>query len=98
MVTAESYFQFTVFYLEPGALSRILDMLARYGLEPAWLFSRSAGRKFKLDVRVTGLCDQRAALLAARIGVLPTVAKVKYGMADRAKVRSNPDNLSVKYG
>ena len=79
--TAVPSYRFTVTYSDSSVLSRILDVLGRYGLEPAWLFSRVSRGRFRLDVRVAGLSEARAGTLAARIEGMPTVMKVAYATA-----------------
>ncbi|TAL00294.1 MAG: hypothetical protein EPO08_14125 [Rhodospirillaceae bacterium] len=81
MVTTSTspLYRYTVVYTEASALSRIIDALSRFGLEPARLFSRIHGKnQFKVDVRVGGLCAVRANTLAARLSNIPAVVKVRY--------------------
>lgn len=74
------HWRFTVSYpANSSVLSRLLDNLARFGLEPAWLLTRLDGNgSFQLDVRLKGLCPQRANTLAARIANICHVLEVKY--------------------
>lgn len=81
------HWRFTVHYsANSSVLARVLDALARFGLEPAWLFTRLNGKDaFRLDVRLIGLCDQRADTLAARIMNLPDVIEVNYEQREAAE-------------
>lgn len=74
------HWRFTVSYpANSSVLARLLDNLARFGLEPAWLFTRlEEDGAFRLDVRVKDLSPQRADTLAARIGNLCHVTEVQY--------------------
>jgi len=72
------YYRFTVHYAESRSLCRILDLLARAGAEPAWLFTRVQSDRFKLEIRVGGLCESRATALAARVNAVVNVLKVDW--------------------
>ncbi len=72
--------RFTVRYAgNLTVLSRVLDILNRFDLEPAWLFTRVDQKgAFRLDVRLVAVCDQRANVIAARIGNLADVTRVSF--------------------
>jgi hypothetical protein len=71
------FYRLGITYTEAATLSRVLDAVARLGLEPAWLLSRiQANKRFKVDMNLSDLCPQRAGTLAARLSNIPTVVKV----------------------
>lgn len=74
---AASFYQFTIHYSETPALRRILAAATHAGAEPAWVFTRTAGRiAFRLDVAVGGLSPTDADRLAGVINTIPAVARV----------------------
>ena len=72
--------RFTVFYTgNSSVLVRVLDALARYGLEPSWVFSRIRQQGgFRLDVQLSKVCEGRAGTIAARIANMPDVMGVQW--------------------
>ncbi len=76
--------RFTVHYTGNfSVLPRVLDVLSRFAIEPAWLFTRIKPKgAFRLDVRFADICDQRADVIAARLKNLMGVTKVSYDIKD----------------